>query len=146
MLPSAIVVALLLSVASAASAGGIHARIEGPGPDGRTYTVRTLACDRSTSLEPWAIAEGVVGGAPRSVLLRLEPTSEHGVFRFERAWPQEGRWMIRLSLGAPPAPATVATLRSNGTIKGNSLHFNTDGSSECRKALRHLLKNPGEGC
>jgi hypothetical protein len=128
--------ALLVTLAPAALAGGLHARIEGPGTDGITYTARALSCDPDTRLEPWAHAEGLVDGKRRSVLLRLEPSSEHGVYHFTRTWPQEGRWMIRLSLGHPPAPATVATLRADGTVKSNKLYFKSDGGLECSRALR----------
>ena len=139
---------LFVSLAPAAFAGGIHARIEGPGRDGITYTVRTYSCDEHTTLEPWGLAEGAVDGKPKSVLLRLEPTSEHGVYSFKRAWPQEGRWMIRVSLGHPPAPATVASLRADGTVKDNKLYFHSDGSMECGRALRPYLAKgvKGEGC
>ena len=127
--------ALLVTLAPAAFAGGLHARIEGPGPDGVTYTARVQSCDANTSLEPWAIAEGAVDGKRQMVLIRLKPTSEHGVYRFTRSWPQQGRWMIRMSLGHPPAPATVVTLRADGSVKSNKLYWKTDGSMECRKAL-----------
>jgi hypothetical protein len=128
--------ALLCSQVPVALAGGIHARIEGPGRDGVTYTARTLSCDASDRLEPWAYAEGVVDGKRRSVLIHVEPTSEHGVYRFTRTWPQDGRWMIRLLLGHPPAPATVATLRADGTVARNKLYYNSDGSGECHRALK----------
>jgi hypothetical protein len=127
--------ALLVSLAPAASAGGIHARIEGPGRDGLTYTARTFSCDPNARLEPWAIAEGLVDGKRQSVLIRLKSTNEYGVYRFERTWPREGRWMIRFMLGHPPAPATVATLRADGTVQDNQLYYKSDGSRECGKAL-----------
>jgi len=138
--------ALLLTFAPAAFAGGLHARIEGPGPNGVTYTARTFSCEPDTKLEPWAIAEGLVDGKRHSVLLRLEPTAEHGVYEFTRAWPQEGRWMIRLSLGHPPAPATVATLRADGTVGSNKLYFKTDGAQECSRALRPKGAKAEDGC
>jgi hypothetical protein len=142
-----IALALFVSLAPAAVAGGIHARIEGPDRDGATYTARTYSCDENDRLEPWAYAEGVVGGKRHSVLIRLEPTSEHGVYRFTRTWPTEGRWMIRYSLGHPPAPATVATLRADGTVRSNKLYLNSDGSRECSKALRPRgLKSSDEDC
>jgi len=130
--------ALLVSVAPAVFAGGIHARIVGPDSDG-TYTARTCSCDENDSLEPWAYAEGVVDGSRQSWLIRLKPTSEHGVYQFTRTWPQEGLWMIRLSLGHPPAPATVATLRSDGRVRNNKLYFKSDGSQECHRALKKAL-------
>lgn len=137
---------LLCSLAPAALAGRLYANIEGPDADGGTYTVRTFACDENTSLEPWAIAEGVVDGKPQMVLLRLKPTSEHGVYRFERTWHERGHWMIRLSLGHPPAPATVATVNADGTIKSNKHYYKSDGSQECRKALRAWMDPSEEDC
>jgi hypothetical protein len=138
--------ALLVTLAPAATAGGLHAKIEGPAADGVTYTVRTYACDENTSLDPWGIAEGVVDGKPRMVLLRLKPTSEHGVYRFTRAWPADGHWMIRVSLGHPPAPATVTALNTDGTVKSNKLYYKSDGSQECRKALRAWMDPSEEDC
>jgi hypothetical protein len=137
-----VALALSVSLASSAVAGGIHARIEGPAPDGVTYTARTIAVEPGDALEPWASAEGVVDGKRHSVLIRLQPTSEHGVYRFTRTWPKQGEWMIRLSLGHPPAPATVARLRSDGTVRSNKLYDRTDGIRECWQVLRKSLK-PG---
>jgi hypothetical protein len=141
-----IALALSASIAPAALAGGLHARIEGPGRDGVTYTARMLSCDKNDALDPWALAEGVVDGKPRSVLIRVKPTSEHRVYEFTRSWPEEGLWMIRLSLGHPPAPATVARLRADGTVQSNKLYWKSDGSQECWKVLRKALKNPDEDC
>ena len=138
--------ALLVSLASVANAGGIHARIEGPAKDGITYTARTFACDQNVALDPWAYAEGVVDGRRKSVLLRLKPTGEFGVYRFTRTWPKEGRWMIRYSVGRPPAPATVATLRADGSVEDNQLYWKSDGEKECNKALRTAAKLADDGC
>src|SRR4051812_9302539 len=124
---SIIAVILLVSLASSAHARGIHARIEGPDRDGITYTARTLDMEAGDALEPWASAEGVVDGKRQSRLIKLVPTGEPGVYRFTRTWPDRGVWMIRFALGRPPAPATVATLRSDGKIRGNKLFFHTDG-------------------
>jgi hypothetical protein len=144
---SLIAIALLVSFASAAHARGIHARIEGPARDGVTYTVRILGSEAGDQFEPWGSAQGAVDGRPRSVLIRLEPTSDHGVYRFTRTWPEEGQWVLRVSLGHYPAPATVAALRANGSIRNNRICYMSDGSSECYAALKKALKHhPGEDC
>lgn len=138
---------LLVSVAPAARACGIHARIEGPASDGITYTARTQSWEPGTKLEPWALAEGLVDGKFQSVLIRLKPTSEPGVYQFTRTWTKEGRWMIRYLLGHPPTPVTVATLGGDGMVQSNKYYFNSDGSQECRRELKPL--KPGEeeeGC
>ena len=131
--------ALLTCLAPAAFAGGPHARLEGPGPDGVTYTARMISSDPSDGFEPWALAEGVVDGKRRSVLLRVEPTGEHGVYTLQRRWPADGRWMIRFNLGHPPAPATVVTLRKDGSIEKSRLYWKTDGAPECGRALRSFM-------
>jgi hypothetical protein len=140
-----IALALFVSLVPTAYAGGLYAHIEGPDRDGLTYTARTFSCNKNTTLEPWALAEGVIDGKRQSVLLRLKPTSEHGVYRFMRTWPKEGRWMIRLSLGHPPAPATVATLRADGKVRDNQLYFNSDGLKECHQALKPYA-NASDDC
>jgi hypothetical protein len=137
--------ALLAVMAPAALAGGLRATIEGPGPDGDTYTVRTHSLKPTDTLEPWALAEGRVGKERKTVLLRLRPTGEHGVYTFTRTWPEEGRWMIRLNLGHPPAPATVAALRADGTVESNKHYRNSDGMPQCNKALR-LPGEKDDGC
>ena len=144
MRPWIMTLAMSLFVGGTAFAGGLHARIEGPAADGVTYTVRAVSGDAHSALEPWAFAEGVVDGKPQSRLIRLEPTGEHGVYRFTRVWPTEGQWMIRLMLGNPQAPATVATLRADGTIGKSVLYFGTDGTKECRMALRKYLTRPDD--
>lgn len=138
-------VALLLSLPARALADephATHASIEGPRPGSALYTVRVLSCDERTTLEPWALAEGVVDGERRSVLLRVRPTRQHCVFHIARAWPTEGRWMIRLSLGHPPAPATVTTLGADGSVERNQLFEQSDGSRECSEALRPYSSEP----
>jgi hypothetical protein len=142
-----IALALSVSLAPAAFAGGVHARMEGPAGDGVTYTVRALSLGANDALDPWASAEGVVDGKPRSVLLRLQPTAERGVYRFTRTWPSEGIWMVRVSLGHPPAPATVAALRADGSVRSNKLFYKTDGIRECYRVLRKAAKlDPDEDC
>jgi hypothetical protein len=144
---SIIAVALLVSFASSAHAGGMHVRIEGPGPDGITYTARTLDLRPGDTWEPWASAEGVVAGKIQSRLIKLIPTGEPGVYQFTRTWPNEGRWMIRYSMGHPPAPATIAALRADGTVRSNKLYPHSDGFQECFRALRKVAKvDPKEDC
>src|SRR5690242_21715813 len=116
------VLVLSVSVAPVAFAGGLHAGMEGPDSQG-VYTARALDGEKTDALEPWALAEGVVDGKRHSALIRLEPTSEHGVYRFTRTWPSEGLWMVRLCLGHPGAPATVVTLSTDGAVQSNELFF-----------------------
>ena len=150
MKPLLVALVLLAATLSAAHAGGVHATVEGPAKDGVTYTVRALACSPELQLEPWGHAEGLVDGKRQTALLHLEPTPEHGVYTFRRVWPEKGDWLLRVSLGAPPAPATVTSLRRDGRVKENQLFWKTDGSPECQKALIKIAKAQGitldDGC
>lgn len=138
--------ALALLLPLTAFAEEPHAVIEGPKAGNQSYTVRIAACDDATTLAPWALAEGVVDGKRRSVLLAVKPTREHCVYRIAREWPTEGRWMLRLSLGHPPAPATVATLRADGSVERNELFDKSDGSRECSAALKPYQDKDSQDC
>lgn len=139
-----VALALLGLIGTDAHARRLYARVEVPAVEGTPYTVRAVGATADTPLEPWALAEGVVGDAHRSVLLRLEPTSEHGVYRLARRWPHEGRWMLRIMLGHPDASAAVVSLRSDGSVARTTWHRHSDGTEECIRALKITPK--GDGC
>ena len=140
-----IAAAMIVCTATAAFAGGVHARIAGPVASGDTYKVHMVSFDANETLEPWASAEGVVNGKSRSVLLRVRPTSEPGVYEFARTWPQDGQWVIRLCVGHPGAPATIAVLGTDGRVLKNKLYKHTDGYPESARIL-HLKGERGEDC
>lgn len=54
--------------------------------------------------------------------------------------------MIRLSLGHPPAPATVTTLRADGSVETNELFEKSDGGQECSKALKPYYSDADTDC
>lgn len=43
-------------------------------------------------------AEGIVGGARRSIPLRFEETGRANTFALRRQWPTEGTWLVRLAV------------------------------------------------
>ncbi len=124
---------MIVCTATAAFAGGIYAKIEGPVAGGATYKVHMVSFDANEKLEPWATAEGVMDGKPNTVLLRVQPTSGPGVFEIARTWPQDCPWLIRLFVGHPGAPATFATLGADGRVLKNKLISQTTsrGSAAC---------------
>jgi len=136
--------ALLGLIGTEAHARRMYARVEAPTAAGMTYTVRAVGASADTPLEPWALAEGVVVDTRMSVLLRLEPTSEHGVYRLAHTWPSEGRWMLRIMLGHPDASAAVVSLRADGTVARTTWHRHSDGMQECMRALK--LKGQDDDC
>ncbi|MFN8587086.1 MAG: hypothetical protein U0704_04725 [Candidatus Eisenbacteria bacterium] len=126
----------LVPVAPAAHADGIRAKIEGPAADGRTYTVRMVGSAPGDTFEPWGAAEGLVNDVPVTKLIRFRPTGEPGVFTFTRNWPSEGRWLVRMSPGHPPAPATVVRLDREGRVRRHRHYAHSDGIRESRRELR----------
>jgi len=137
--------ALLAATVVPAHAGGLYATVEGPANDGVTYTVRAIDCPPGMTLKPWVCADGLADGKLHRLRLRLEPTVEHGVYTFQRAWPQRGDWMLRVNLGdnPPPAPATVASVGRDGRVQKNQFFWNTYGVQECMRALEKLAKEQG---
>lgn len=133
--------ALFGLIGSDADARRMYARLEGPVDSGTAYTVRAVGASADTPLEPWALAEGVVDNAHRTVLLRLEPTREHGVYRLAHTWPHEGRWMVRIMLGHPDAAAAVVSLRTDGSVERTTWHRRSDGLRECLRALKLTGRN-----
>jgi hypothetical protein len=51
-------------------------------------------------------AEGLVNGARRSIDLRFDNTSRPNVFGLRRQWPNEGTWILRISLHEATAIVT----------------------------------------
>ncbi len=136
--------ALLAATLAPARAGGLHATIEGPARDGVTYTVRALDCPPGITLKPWLCADGLADGKLQYLRLRLEPTTEPGVYTFQRTWPRRGDWMLRVNLGdPPPGPVTVASVGRDGRVRKNQLFWNTYGVPECRMVLEKLARAQG---
>jgi hypothetical protein len=45
-----------------------------------------------------ASAEGLVGKSRQSIVLRLDATPKPGVFAVRKQWPNDGTWVLRISL------------------------------------------------
>jgi len=133
----AIAFAITAFVVPAALAGGLQASVEGPAKDGR-YVVRTYRCHQPTSFEVTAFAEGVVRGERRTLPLPLERTREDGVYTFQRTWPNDGRWLVRLDMGNNLA--VVATLAGNGRVKDSQMRWDCDGHQLCDQKLAAFVK------
>ena len=132
-------VTLTAALAPVAIAGGASARVEGPMKDG-SYLVRTFACAVPSVMSTAAYAEGEVNGARRTIPIALKRTHEKGVLKFERNWPSDGRWLVRVNLGGDRRVATVATLASDGSVADNELLWESDGRHECNQKLAVATK------
>jgi hypothetical protein len=58
-------------------------------------------------------AEGIVGGARKSLPLRFDTTGRPGVFALRRQWPTEGTWLLRIALASTTA---IVTLDKGGNV------------------------------
>jgi hypothetical protein len=127
-----IAAALVAAVAPAALAGGTHVQVSGPHKDGQ-YAVHTYMCSNPSSVRVTAWAEGIVDGKRRTVPIKMLRTKEKGVYRFNRSWPENGTWAIRMTVGnaGPHVPVTLASLDEKGTVKNSRLVWEGDGMKEC---------------
>ncbi|HEY7876763.1 MAG TPA: hypothetical protein VIC55_00980 [Gemmatimonadaceae bacterium] len=73
-----------------------------------------------------ATAEGIVSGQRRTVSLRLDTTSQAGVFALRRQWPTEGDWLLRITL----ARSTTALVTLDGSGDVASVRVPTRVSSD----------------
>lgn len=60
-------------------------------------------------------AEGIVGGARRTIPLRFDATPVAGVFAVRRQWPDDGTWLLRVSMQTTTA---LVTLAGDGRVEG----------------------------
>lgn len=52
-------------------------------------------------------AEGIVGGARRSISLHFDTTGQPNVFALQRQWPTEGAWLVRIAVRSTTAIVTL---------------------------------------
>jgi hypothetical protein len=57
---------------------------------------RITACHSPGETNVAATAEGVVNGMRKSIPLKVIPLSTAGTFAVARAWPEQGKWAIKL--------------------------------------------------
>lgn len=125
---------LAAALAPAVHAGGMSATLEGPEKDA-TYIVRTYSCTGPGSMRPSGWAEGVVRGERRTLPLALRPARDAGTYVFQRTWPNDGLWMVRLTFARANAPALVAGIGPDGRVGENKFIWNDDGRHECATRL-----------
>lgn len=121
-----VIAALLATTAAAASAHVVKwppwLSIEAPvNPSdgsltGAVFLVHAMTHEGPPALsEVGASAEGLIGGARRSVVLQLEVTGKPGVFAVRRQWPRDGTWLVRVTLSSTTA---IVTLDASGNVAG----------------------------
>lgn len=85
-----------------------------PASRGVAFYVRALLREGTPQVaELTGTADGLVGGARRSVPLEFAATNRPGVFSVRRSWPTEGAWVLRVSLQSTTA---LVTLDREGSV------------------------------
>jgi hypothetical protein len=72
------------------------------------------------------VAEGLVGGVRKTLPLRIDTTSQPGVFAVTKQWPSEGTWLLRVSLNNTSA---LITVDRSGNIAGVTVPTTQSSSS-----------------
>ena len=131
----AVAATLAAALVPTALAGGMSAAVQGPAKDGVTYTVLTYSCNSSESMRPSGWAEGVLKGERQTLPLTIVPAKIPGGYSFQRTWPAEGRWLVRLTFANTLSPALVAQIGRDGRVGDNKFVWKSDGRRECDTKL-----------
>ena len=126
-------IVLTTALASLAHAGGAGVTVE-RAKDGN-YLLHSFACTGPASFTIAATAEGVVNGERKSIPLKLEPMKEPGGYRFERAWPAQGTWLVRTEMSGSHSFVTIFTLAKDGRVAGSEWVAEGDGRHQCDQKL-----------
>lgn len=122
----AVAVAALLSTAAFVRAGPPWISIEYPANPydrasrGAFLLVHAFHHGQNLALPVSGTAEGLVGGARRTISLEFRATSRPGVFALHRQWPSEGVWTLVLEVrqgeGAGNTAQAAVELAADGGI------------------------------
>ena len=85
-----------------------------PGPSSPVMVVHAFSCHSPTEAAVKAYAEGMVGGARRTIPLKLEGTSRKGVYNLSRQWPSEGTWALVFSIDQGGQTTALVKLDAQG--------------------------------
>jgi hypothetical protein len=94
--------AVVLAIASPASAGGFQISVETPTQSNDpqlkevVLIARTYGCLQPADAKLTATAEGLVGANRRSVPLELRSIGS-GVYAIKKQWPSDGKWVLALT-------------------------------------------------
>lgn len=111
-----LVCAAVVLLAQSAWAGGQQVRAEAAA-DGRSVVVRTYRCGTPSSFTVVGTAEGVVGGARKTIPLAIARAGEEGVFTVARQWPAEGKWALVFTVEGSHAVSTLVELEPGAAIR-----------------------------
>jgi hypothetical protein len=105
----ALAASLVPALAATALACPPQITVERPGAasDSAFVLVHASRGCRSGTLTVTGTAEGLIGGARRSIPLEVAATETAGVYRVLRQWPSQGVWVLRLVVRVGEGSATA---------------------------------------
>ena len=118
-------VALVTTGAAFVSFGPPWISIETPpNPLDRSYrgaylVVHTYHHDTPVGAAVTGTAEGIVGGARRTLRLTFDTTSRRGSYALRKQWPNDGTWMLVINTGGMREGATaLVDVAPTGEVAG----------------------------
>jgi hypothetical protein len=78
-----------------------------PAVRGAFLVVHTFHHGESTAAGVRGTAEGIVGGARRSIPLTFDTTSRRGSYALRKQWPADGLWMLVINSGGQTEGVTA---------------------------------------
>jgi hypothetical protein len=118
------------ALATLAMAGGFTFTIGNPvaaqAPQAKSaaFAFRTEGCADPAKSQITATAEGIVGGARRSVVLKVAAVQRPGVYVIYETWGNEGRWVVVLKGECEHETAgAIVPIGPKGFIRESSKFF-----------------------
>jgi hypothetical protein len=100
---------------------------------GAAFVVHTRLVDGTARLGDLSgSAEGLVGGARKTIPIRFETTTAPGAFVVQRQWPTEGVWLVRITLHETTA---LVSLDASGNVSSSRVPTRNGGDIPLPRAV-----------
>ncbi len=88
------------------------------------FVFRTEGCAEAAKVQVSGTAEGLVGGAQRSLPLKIAASSKPGIYAVFETWPTEGSWVVNLKGTCASAVAgAIVPVGPHGFVRESSRFF-----------------------
>jgi hypothetical protein len=84
-----------------------------------------------------ASAEGIVNGSRQTITVRLDATSQPGVFAVRKQWPSEGTWLVCVTL--LKETSAIVTLAPDGTVASTHIPMDSKDTRLARAATPQMI-------
>ena len=84
-----------------------------------------------------ASAEGIVNGSRQTITVRLDATSQPGVFAVRKQWPSEGTWLVCVTL--LKESSAIVTLAPDGSVASARVPMDPKDTRLARTATPQMI-------